>query len=104
MRSWRRSHHRHRRHACDLADGGRRIVQRGGEFVGGRVSPIGAVIGEYIGSNEGLGYFILYASQTYDQIQLVALAIEAAKTASGEAPSGTTTTIFHSIDSPISIG
>jgi NitT/TauT family transport system permease protein len=27
---------------------------------------IGAVIGEYIGSNEGLGYFILYASQTYD--------------------------------------
>jgi NitT/TauT family transport system permease protein len=27
---------------------------------------IGAVIGEYVGSNEGLGYFILYASQTYD--------------------------------------
>ena len=27
---------------------------------------IGAIIGEYIGSNEGLGYFILYASQTYD--------------------------------------
>jgi NitT/TauT family transport system permease protein len=27
---------------------------------------IGAVIGEYIGSHEGLGYFILYASQTYD--------------------------------------
>src|SRR5947207_9611009 len=27
---------------------------------------IGAVIGEYIGSNEGIGYFILYASQTYD--------------------------------------
>jgi NitT/TauT family transport system permease protein len=27
---------------------------------------IGAVIGEYIGSSEGLGYFILYASQTYD--------------------------------------
>jgi NitT/TauT family transport system permease protein len=27
---------------------------------------IGAVIGEYIGSNEGLGHFILYASQTYD--------------------------------------
>jgi NitT/TauT family transport system permease protein len=27
---------------------------------------IGAVIGEYIGSNEGLGYYILYASQTYD--------------------------------------
>ena len=27
---------------------------------------IGAVIGEYIGSSAGLGYFILYASQTYD--------------------------------------
>jgi NitT/TauT family transport system permease protein len=27
---------------------------------------IGAVIGEYIGAHEGLGYFILYASQTYD--------------------------------------
>jgi len=27
---------------------------------------IGAVIGEYIGSHEGLGYFILYSSQTYD--------------------------------------
>ncbi len=27
---------------------------------------IGAVIGEYIGSNEGLGFYILYASQTYD--------------------------------------
>src|SRR5262249_210887 len=27
---------------------------------------IGAVIGEYIGSSEGLGYFILFASQTYD--------------------------------------
>jgi NitT/TauT family transport system permease protein len=27
---------------------------------------IGAVIGEYIGANEGLGFFILYASQTYD--------------------------------------
>jgi NitT/TauT family transport system permease protein len=27
---------------------------------------IGAVIGEYIGSHEGLGFFILYASQTYD--------------------------------------
>jgi NitT/TauT family transport system permease protein len=27
---------------------------------------IGAVIGEYIGSNAGLGHFILYASQTYD--------------------------------------
>jgi NitT/TauT family transport system permease protein len=27
---------------------------------------IGAVIGEYIGSSEGLGYYILYASQTYD--------------------------------------
>ena len=24
------------------------------------------VIGEYIGAHEGLGYFILYASQTYD--------------------------------------
>jgi sulfonate transport system permease protein len=31
---------------------------------------IGAVIGEYIGSNEGLGYFILYASQTYDASSL----------------------------------
>jgi NitT/TauT family transport system permease protein len=31
---------------------------------------IGAVIGEYIGSNEGLGYFILYASQTYDAAAL----------------------------------
>jgi NitT/TauT family transport system permease protein len=31
---------------------------------------IGAVIGEYIGSNEGLGYFILYASQTYDAASL----------------------------------
>jgi NitT/TauT family transport system permease protein len=27
---------------------------------------IGAVIGEYIGANEGLGHFILYSSQTYD--------------------------------------
>jgi NitT/TauT family transport system permease protein len=27
---------------------------------------IGAVIGEYIGAHEGLGFFILYASQTYD--------------------------------------
>jgi NitT/TauT family transport system permease protein len=27
---------------------------------------IGAVIGEYIGSSEGLGFYILYASQTYD--------------------------------------
>jgi NitT/TauT family transport system permease protein len=27
---------------------------------------IGAVIGEYIGSSEGLGYYIHYASQTYD--------------------------------------
>jgi NitT/TauT family transport system permease protein len=33
---------------------------------------IGAVIGEYIGSNEGLGYFILYASQTYDAASLFA--------------------------------
>lgn len=33
---------------------------------------IGAVIGEYIGSNEGLGYFILYASQTYDASSLFA--------------------------------
>jgi NitT/TauT family transport system permease protein len=33
---------------------------------------IGAVIGEYIGSNEGLGYFILYASQTYDASALFA--------------------------------
>jgi NitT/TauT family transport system permease protein len=33
---------------------------------------IGAVIGEYIGSNEGLGYFILYASQTYDAPALFA--------------------------------
>ena len=33
---------------------------------------IGAVIGEYIGSNEGLGYFILYASQTYDAPSLFA--------------------------------
>jgi NitT/TauT family transport system permease protein len=31
---------------------------------------IGAVIGEYIGSSEGLGYFILYASQTYDAAAL----------------------------------
>jgi NitT/TauT family transport system permease protein len=33
---------------------------------------IGAVIGEYIGSHEGLGYFILYASQTYDAPSLFA--------------------------------
>src|SRR5688572_33032914 len=33
---------------------------------------IGAVIGEYIGSHEGLGYFILYASQTYDAPALFA--------------------------------
>jgi len=33
---------------------------------------IGAVIGEYIGSNEGLGFFILYASQTYDAASLFA--------------------------------
>jgi NitT/TauT family transport system permease protein len=33
---------------------------------------IGAVIGEYIGSNEGLGFYILYASQTYDSPALFA--------------------------------
>ncbi|HEV8260196.1 MAG TPA: ABC transporter permease [Burkholderiales bacterium] len=33
---------------------------------------IGAVIGEYIGANEGLGHFILYASQTYDAPALFA--------------------------------
>jgi len=33
---------------------------------------IGAVIGEYIGSSEGLGYFILYAAQTYDAAGLFA--------------------------------
>lgn len=33
---------------------------------------IGAIIGEYIGSSEGLGYFILYASQTYDAPALFA--------------------------------
>jgi len=33
---------------------------------------IGAVIGEYIGASEGLGYFILYASQTYDAPALFA--------------------------------
>ena len=33
---------------------------------------IGAVIGEYIGSNEGLGNFILYASQTFDAPALFA--------------------------------
>ena len=27
---------------------------------------IGAVIGEYIGADEGLGFFILYSSQTFD--------------------------------------
>ena len=27
---------------------------------------IGAIIGEYIGAHEGLGYFILYAAQTFD--------------------------------------
>jgi NitT/TauT family transport system permease protein len=27
---------------------------------------IGAVIGEYIGAREGLGYFVLYSSQTFD--------------------------------------
>jgi NitT/TauT family transport system permease protein len=33
---------------------------------------IGAVIGEYIGAHEGLGFFILYASQTYDAPSLFA--------------------------------
>jgi len=33
---------------------------------------IGAVIGEYIGSNEGLGHFVLYSSQTYDAPALFA--------------------------------
>ncbi len=33
---------------------------------------IGAVIGEYIGSSEGLGYYILYASQTFDAPSLFA--------------------------------
>jgi NitT/TauT family transport system permease protein len=33
---------------------------------------IGAVIGEYIGSNQGLGYYILYASQTFDAPALFA--------------------------------
>jgi NitT/TauT family transport system permease protein len=33
---------------------------------------IGAVIGEYIGASEGLGYFILYSSQTYDAPSLFA--------------------------------
>ena len=33
---------------------------------------IGAVIGEYIGSSEGLGYYILYASQTFDAPALFA--------------------------------
>ncbi len=33
---------------------------------------IGAVIGEYIGANEGLGHFVLYASQTYDAAGLFA--------------------------------
>jgi len=33
---------------------------------------IGAVIGEYIGSSEGLGHFILYAAQTYDAPALFA--------------------------------
>jgi NitT/TauT family transport system permease protein len=27
---------------------------------------IGAVIGEYIGADEGLGHFVLYSSQTFD--------------------------------------
>jgi len=33
---------------------------------------IGAVIGEYIGSSEGLGHFILYSAQTYDAPSLFA--------------------------------
>jgi NitT/TauT family transport system permease protein len=33
---------------------------------------IGAVIGEYIGSDEGLGYFVLYSSQTFDAPSLFA--------------------------------
>jgi NitT/TauT family transport system permease protein len=41
-------------------------------FLGLRTAVIGAVIGEYIGANEGLGYFILYASQTYDAPSLFA--------------------------------
>jgi NitT/TauT family transport system permease protein len=33
---------------------------------------IGAVIGEYIGSDEGLGHFVLYSSQTFDAPSLFA--------------------------------
>jgi NitT/TauT family transport system permease protein len=33
---------------------------------------IGAVIGEYIGADEGLGYFVLYSSQTFDAPSLFA--------------------------------
>jgi NitT/TauT family transport system permease protein len=33
---------------------------------------IGAIIGEFIGSNQGLGYFILYAAQTFDASSLFA--------------------------------
>lgn len=33
---------------------------------------IGAIIGEFIGSNKGLGYFILYAGQTFDSASLFA--------------------------------
>jgi NitT/TauT family transport system permease protein len=33
---------------------------------------IGAVIGEYIGADQGLGYFVLYASQTFDAPSLFA--------------------------------
>ncbi len=33
---------------------------------------IGAVIGEYIGSDEGLGHFVLYSSQTFDAPALFA--------------------------------
>lgn len=44
----------------------------GGLKVGISLAVIGAVIGEYIGASEGLGYFILYASQTYDAPSLFA--------------------------------
>lgn len=33
---------------------------------------IGAVIGEYIGADQGLGYFVLYSSQTFDAPSLFA--------------------------------
>ncbi|HZS02496.1 MAG TPA: ABC transporter permease [Chloroflexota bacterium] len=33
---------------------------------------IGAILGEFIGSNKGLGYFILYAGQTFDSASLFA--------------------------------